>query len=44
MIISKHGQTVRIPVEGLPERSRQTSGVRLIRVKDGDKVAAIAIV
>jgi len=44
LIISANGMAVRIPTNNLPERSRQTSGVRMMRVKSGDTVAAIAII
>ncbi len=44
LIISSKGQAVRIPTNDLPERNRQTSGVTLMRVKDGDKVAAVTII
>jgi len=43
LIISKNGQVVKIPMKDLPRRSRQTAGVRLMRLKAKDKVAAIAI-
>lgn len=44
LIMSSSGQAVRIKTDELPERNRQTAGVRLIRLKGDDKVAAIAIV
>jgi DNA gyrase subunit A len=44
LILSKNGQAVRIPVQDLPVLNRQTSGVRLMKVKKDDSVAAIAIV
>lgn len=44
LIMSAHGQAVRIKTDNLPERNRQTSGVILIRIKGEDRVAAIAIV
>ncbi len=44
LIISSDGQTVRIPTNDLPERNRQTSGVRLMRLRTGDTVTAIAII
>ncbi|MFW5703061.1 MAG: DNA gyrase C-terminal beta-propeller domain-containing protein, partial [Candidatus Dojkabacteria bacterium] len=44
LIMSASGQAVRIKTKELPERNRQTSGVKLIRLKTDDKVAAIAIV
>lgn len=43
IIISTAGQVVRIPTKELPERSRQTAGVRLMRLSGKDQVAAIAI-
>jgi DNA gyrase subunit A len=44
LILSAKGQAVRIPTNSLPLRNRQTSGVTLMRVKDGDKVSAATIV
>ncbi|MFC1780113.1 DNA gyrase subunit A [Patescibacteria group bacterium] len=44
LIISKDGQVVKIPTKELPQRSRQTAGVWLMRLKKGDEVAAITII
>ncbi len=44
LIMSKHGNAVKIPTEDLPERSRQTAGVKLMDLKGGDKVAAATII
>ncbi len=44
LIMSKFGKALRIPTNDLPERSRQTSGVRLMSLEKGDEVSAIAIV
>lgn len=44
LILSAQGQAVRIPTKDLPVQSRQTAGVRLMKIKEDDKVAAIAIV
>ena len=44
LILSIHGQAVRIPTKELPLRNRQTSGVTLMRMKGDDKVAAAAII
>jgi DNA gyrase subunit A len=44
LILSTKGQGIKIPTNSLPLRGRQTTGVILIRVRDGDKVAAVAIV
>jgi DNA gyrase subunit A len=42
MIITKKGVLIRVPVSGVSELGRATQGVRLIRVEDGDEVAAVA--
>jgi DNA gyrase subunit A len=44
LIMSEKGQNIRIKCTELPEHGRTTSGVRLIRLEDGDKVAAVAYV
>ncbi len=44
LILSSKGQAVRIPTNTLPMRQRQTSGVTLMRVRDGDTIAAAAII
>ena len=40
MVISKKGQVIRVPVEGISVLSRPTQGVRIMRLDDGDKVAS----
>ncbi len=44
LIMSQKGQAVKIPTKELPQRNRQTAGVRLMNISNGDKVAAIAII
>ncbi|MDD3648274.1 MAG: DNA gyrase subunit A [Candidatus Dojkabacteria bacterium] len=44
LIMAKSGQAVKIPTNELPERNRQTAGVRLMQIKPTDQVAAIAII
>ncbi|HTL08557.1 MAG TPA: DNA gyrase C-terminal beta-propeller domain-containing protein, partial [Chitinophagaceae bacterium] len=41
MITCKSGVTIRMPVIGISEQGRATQGVKLIRVDDGDEIAAI---
>lgn len=41
MISCKSGITIRMPVSGISELGRATQGVKLIRVEDGDEIAAI---
>ncbi|MBU2595488.1 DNA gyrase subunit A [Patescibacteria group bacterium] len=42
MIISKKGQTIRIPVSGASRLGRDTQGVRLMRLNAGDQVASVS--
>ncbi len=42
MIINKSGITIRIPVVDLRVMGRATQGVKLINLKDGDEIAAVA--
>src|SRR5882757_8422951 len=41
MITSVNGITIRMPVNGISEQGRATQGVKLIRVDEGDEIAAI---
>jgi DNA gyrase, A subunit len=41
MITCKSGVTIRMPVEGISEQGRATQGVKLIRLDNGDEIAAI---
>ncbi|MDE3248330.1 MAG: DNA gyrase subunit A [Bacteroidota bacterium] len=41
MITCKSGVTIRMPVQGISEQGRATQGVKLIRVDEGDEIAAI---
>lgn len=43
LIISIKGQAIKIPTDSLPQRNRQTSGVTLMRMRNDDKVAAVAV-
>ena len=36
------GQVIRIPANSIPNSSRATQGVILMRLKDGDKVSAVS--
>jgi DNA gyrase subunit A len=42
MVISTAGQVIRIPLEGVRVSGRQTRGVIIMRLDDGDRVASIA--
>lgn len=44
LILSSKGLGIRIPTQNLPVQSRQTSGVRLMKVRPGDNVATTAVV
>ncbi len=44
MIMTQNGITIRLRVSSISVIGRKTQGVRLVRLDDGDKVAAIACV
>jgi DNA gyrase subunit A len=39
--ISKHGQVIRVGVDEIPNLGRQTQGVRIMKLRAGDKIASI---
>jgi len=44
IVMSSHGQTIRIPVMDISVIGRNTQGVRIIRLKDGEHVSSFALV
>ena len=42
MIITRHGNTVRIAVRDISTLGRNTTGVMLIRLREGDQIASVA--
>ncbi len=44
VIISKKGQVIRSEITGIAKLGRQTSGVRVMRLNKGDRVAAMALI
>ena len=42
MFISKNGVIIRIPVTGISQIGRNTQGVRIMKMKPGDKVTTLA--
>lgn len=44
ILISAQGQTIRLGLKDIPSLSRSTQGVRIMRLNDGDRVAAAALV
>jgi len=44
IIISAGGQTIRLQTKDIPQIGRATQGVRVMRLKDDDRVASIALV
>jgi DNA gyrase subunit A len=44
IIISKQGQTIRLGMNDIPEISRATQGVRIMRLKEDDSVASMGLV
>jgi DNA gyrase subunit A len=44
VIISKSGQTIRLPLNDVSTLGRATQGVRVMRLDEGDKVASATII
>jgi DNA gyrase subunit A len=44
IIISAHGQTIRLGLKNIPSLGRATQGVRIMRLNDGDQVVSLALV
>lgn len=44
IIISAHGQTIRLGLKDIPALGRATQGVRIMRLNDGDRVVSLALV
>ncbi len=44
MIITEHGKVIRVHANEIREAGRSTQGVRLLRLEDGDKIAAAAAI
>ncbi|HLG90738.1 MAG TPA: DNA gyrase subunit A [Candidatus Saccharimonadales bacterium] len=44
IIISNHGQTIRLHLKDIPQIGRATQGVRIMRLNTGDGVASLALV
>jgi DNA gyrase subunit A len=42
IVTSQNGMVIRIPVRGIREQGRATQGVRVMRMKEGDKVVGLA--
>ena len=43
IVISNSGQTIRLGLKDIPEMSRATQGVRIMRLNDGDRVSSMSI-
>jgi len=43
LIISKQGQVIRLPLKGISVIGRATQGVRIMKMKEGDMVASLAL-
>jgi len=42
MLITKHGVVIRMPVKGIRVSGRNTQGVKLVNLDDGDRVCDVA--
>ncbi len=44
ILISSHGQMIRLPMRQIPTSGRATQGVYVMRLKKGDKVASLSLI
>ena len=44
ILISSHGQMIRLPMKQVPTSGRATQGVYVMRLNDGDKVASLSLI
>lgn len=44
LMISHQGQTIRVSLKDIPTLGRTTQGVRVMRLKDGDRVSSIGLI
>ncbi|MBU4385703.1 MAG: DNA gyrase subunit A [Actinobacteria bacterium] len=44
VVASQNGIVIRVPVNGIPRTGRATQGVKVMRVRENDRVSAIALV
>lgn len=44
IMMSKHGQMIRLSLKDIPDRGRATQGVIMMRMKEGDKVSSISLI
>ena len=42
MLMTNKGMTIRLPCRDIRVISRNTQGVRMVRLEEGDKIAAVA--
>ena len=41
VVMSKKGQVIRLPVKDVPSHGRQTQGVRVMKLREGDAIASV---
>ncbi|MEZ4104492.1 MAG: DNA gyrase subunit A [Candidatus Paceibacterota bacterium] len=44
VIMSKKGQVIKLPLKDVPTLGRQTQGVRVMKMRDGDSIASVVFV
>jgi DNA gyrase subunit A len=44
VIMSKKGQVIKLPLKQVPSLGRQTQGVRVMKMRDGDSIASVVFV
>jgi DNA gyrase subunit A len=43
VVMSKRGQVIRTDLKEVPALGRQTQGVRIMRLREGDKIASVTV-
>ncbi len=41
VVMSKKGQVIRLPIKDVPSHGRQTQGVRVMKLREGDSIASV---
>ena len=44
VVMSKKGQVIKLPLKDVPVLGRQTQGVRVMKMREGDSIASVVFV
>ncbi len=43
IVMSNNGQVIKLPLKDVPSLGRQTQGVKIMKLRDGDAIANIVV-